>query len=173
MYKRLIGYIRKNKILTACQYGFRDNSSTTYAVIELVDKITKAIENNEFTVGIFLDLSKAFDTVNHDILLKKLYFYGIRGNCHAWIKDYLSNRKQIVKYNQTRSSEQVVTCGVPQGSILGPLLFLIYINDLNNSTDNLSTILFADDTNLFCSGKNKRNKEGGVKTIELLHIAVQ
>ena len=87
MYKRLIDYIHENGILTDCQYGFRSNGSTNYAIIELVDKITKAIENNEFTVGIFLDLSKAFDTVNHDILLSKLYFYGIRGSCHAWIKD--------------------------------------------------------------------------------------
>ena len=125
MYKRLIDYIHENGILTDCQYGFRSNGSTNYAIIELVDKITKAIENNEFTVGIFLDLSKAFDTVNHDILLSKLYFYGIRGSCHAWIKDYLSNRKQIVKYNQIRSSERLISCGVPQGSVIGPLLFLI------------------------------------------------
>ena len=89
-----------------------------YAIIELVDKTKKAIENNEFTVGIFLDLSKAFDTVNHDILLIKLHFYSIRGSCHAWIKDYLSDRRQIMKYNQMRSSESLIACGVPQGSIL-------------------------------------------------------
>lgn len=130
MYKRLIDYIHENGILTDCQYGFRSNGSTNYAIIELVDKIAKAIENNEFTVGIFLDLSKAFDTVNHDILLSKLYFYGIRGSCHAWIKDYLSNRKQIVKYNQIRSSERLISCGVPQGSVIGPLLFLIILMTL-------------------------------------------
>ena len=92
--KRLIDYIHKNRILTDCQCGFRSYVSTNHAIIVLVDKITKAIENNEFTVGIFLDLSKAFDTVNHDILLSKLYFYGIRGSCHAWIKDYLPNNIQ-------------------------------------------------------------------------------
>ena len=101
MYNRLVDYINKHDILTCCQYGFRSKHSTNHAIIELVDKITKPIENNEFTctVGILLDLSKVFDTVNHIILLKKIYFYGIRGECHSWIEDYLCNRKQIVKYN--------------------------------------------------------------------------
>ena len=154
MYERIIAYIDKNRILIDRQYGFRSKSSTNHAIIDLVDKITKAIENNEYTVGIFLDLSKAFDTVNHDILLTKLDFCGIRGNCHASQKDYLTNRKQIIKYNHTRSVQMSITCGVPQGSVLGTLLFLIYINDLVNSANKLSTILFADDANLFYSGKN-------------------
>ena len=86
MYKRLMNYVDRNKILFDHQYGFRSKSTTNYAIIELVDKITQGIENNQFTVGIFLDLSKAFGTVNHDILLKKLSFFGIRGNCLAWLK---------------------------------------------------------------------------------------
>ena len=123
MYKRLMNYIDENNILSSHQYGFRSKSSTNHAIAELVDKITRAIENNEYTIGVFLDLSKAFDTVNHNILSQKLYFYGIRGKCHDWLKDYLANRKQIVKFNNTTSMEMTITCGVPQGSALGPLRF--------------------------------------------------
>ena len=129
MCKRLIKFIEKNKILTKHQYGFRANRSTELAIIELTDRITKAIDNGEYTIGIFLDLSKAFDTINHKILVQKLAHYGIRGITQLWFQDYLTNRKQIVKYNQVRSKEMVIKTGVPQGSILGSILFLLYIND--------------------------------------------
>ena len=117
-------------------------------------KITDAIDNNEYTVGVFLDLAKAFDTVNHEILLKKLEHYGIRGIVNECFKNYLSNRKQIVQYKSVNSESLDIKCGVPQGSVLGPLLFLIYMNDISTCSNILSFILFADDTNLFYSHKN-------------------
>ena len=101
-----------------------------------------------------MDLSKAFDTVNHDILLKKLYHYGIRGVAFDWFKSYLSERKQFVTYNECHSEQKYIKCGVPQGSILGPLLFLLYVNDMVNASERLFSQLFADDTNVFISGKN-------------------
>ena len=154
MYNRLNSFINKHKILCNNQFGFRKQHDTNMALIIMVDKILKAMNEGEFVIGLFLDLCKAFDTLNHDILLKKLYKYGIRGNSYLWFNSYLSNRKQYVNYNGTTSSVSNIICGVPQGSILGPLLFIIYVNDIINVSNIFFPILFADDTNVFVSGKN-------------------
>ena len=114
MYKRLYNYVETKKILSKHQYGFRRNRSTEHAILELTDKISKAMDEGKYTMGIFLDLSKAFDTVNFEILFKKLQHYGIRGICLQWFKDYLQERTQIVKYKQHRSTEMNATTGVPQ-----------------------------------------------------------
>ena len=132
------------------QYGFRKNYSTAHALIQLYDKISNALDNKRVTLGLFIDLSKAFDKVNHEILLDKLDHYGVRGICFTlWFKSYLSCRKQFVQYNGYNSSSLDITCGVPQETILGPLLFLVDINDLCNVSKVLELILFADDTNIF------------------------
>ena len=124
------------------------------AIILLVDKISKAIENGDFVTGLFLDFSKALDIINYHILFAKLYHYGIRGCLMDWFKSYLTDRKQCVDYKGYSSSMQTVTCGVPQGSTLGPLLFVIYLNDLATVSEHIFSILFADDTNMFMCGKN-------------------
>ena len=113
------------------------------AIIEMVDKIVHAVERNESTVGIFLDLSKAFDTINHEILLYKLENYGFRGIVIDWFKSYLSDRKQFVRYQMHNSDHKTIKCGVPQGSFLGPLLFNLYVNDIVNTTSLLELISFG------------------------------
>ena len=120
----------------------------------LNDKISKALYDSEYLLGVFLDFSKAFDTVNHDILLHKLYAYGIRGVAHDWMKSYLSSRVQYVVYNDVESFKNDITCSVPQGSILERLLFLLYINDMASVSDLLFSMLFADDTNVFLNGRD-------------------
>ena len=142
-------FLNKHNILCKNQYGFREGYSTSMALVDLTNKIIDAFERNEYTIGIFIDLSKAFDTINHKILLSKLYHYGFRGVPHDWFTDYLNNRQQCTKYESSMSEFNNIVCGVPQGSLLGPLLFLIYINDIYKSTPELSFVLYADDTNLF------------------------
>ena len=122
--------------------------------MEMQDKISNAIDEGEYAVGIFLDLSKAFDTLDHYTLIAKLEYYGIRGLALEWFKSYLCSRKQYVFLNGQSSTMRPVVCGVPQGSILGPLLFLLYINDIATCSDILNFILFAGDTNLFYSNKD-------------------
>ena len=154
MYNRLINFLDKFSILYEYQFGFRRKRSTHMALISLIDKLTQAIENGEYVIGVFLDFSKAFDTVDHKILLDKLYHYGVRGCAHKWFISYLTDRQQFVTYNGVKSRNQLIKCGVPQGSILGPLLFLIYINDLASVCECTFPILFADDSNLFISGRD-------------------
>ena len=120
----------------------------------MYEKISSAIENREYTDGIFIDLSKAFDTVDHHILISKLDHYGVRGTALRWFESYLSGRQQYVEFNGICSESCQIKCGVPQGSILGPLLFLLYINDLYNVPKVVDFILFADDTNIFFSLKD-------------------
>ena len=153
MYTRLLSYLNDHKILFSYQFGFRKSHSTYMALMVLMDKLNKALDDGNMVIGVFLDFSKAFDTVDHDILLFKLSHYGIRDNALLWFKSYLSNRNQFVTYDGVRSSLKTIKCGVPQGSILGPLLFLIYINDLCNVCGNSLPILFADDSNIFTVGK--------------------
>ena len=149
LYSRLINYINKHNLLYKFQYGFRKKHSTEHALIELVDQIRLSMNNNQMTCGIFIDLSKAFDTVNHNILLQKLEYYGIRGTALSLFKSYLSDRKQYVQINKSKSKTLPITCGVPQGSVLGPLFFILFINDLPNCCPDGKTRLFADDTTIF------------------------
>ena len=121
------------------------------ALIDLVDKLSCNFDGKKYTEGLFLDLSKAFATIDHTILINKLQCYGVRSNACSWFVSYLQNWKQYVVFNKTESEYKEISCGVLQGSILGPLLFILYINDIEHVSDSIKPILFADDTSLFHS----------------------
>ena len=159
MHRRLMNFLTKNDTLFDHQYGFQTKKTTSMAILDIYSKIVVAFENNEIACSIFLDFAKAFDTVDHNILLSKLDNYGIRGMAQKWFRSYLFKRQQIVKINDNYSTPLEIRCGVTQGSVLGPLLFLIYINDIYRTSKLLKFHLFADDTCILSNNKN-------VQTIE-------
>ena len=159
VYKRVYSFLTKNNLLYEYQFGFREKHSTSLALMDVVDYCYKTLDEGNKMLGIFFDLQKAFDTCDHDILLEKLYYYGIRGLMFDWFKSYLNSRQQYTIVNGVSSSLNVIHCGVPQGSVLGPLLFLVYVNDISAVIENNKLKLFADDTNLFVFGKTYEELE--------------
>ena len=157
MYKRLRSYCEKNGIFFSSQYGFRDNCSTQHAILDILNKIQSKIDAKLFSCGVFIDLKKAFDTVDHSILLHKLNHCGVRGIINTWFSSYLSKRSQLTQIGSTVSNKEEIVCGVPQESVLGPLLFLIY--DIYRCSQIFDFYLFADDSNLPYSDKNLKDLE--------------
>ena len=148
VFSQLYDYFRNNDLFYDSQYGFLKNHSTEYAAMELTDKVLKDIDKRNISLAIFMDLSKAFDTLDHSILINKSAYYGIHGAALRWFTSYLTGRSQYVEIDGVSSNILLLSTGVPQGSILGPLLFLIYMNDIPNCTEHFNFILYADDTTL-------------------------
>src|SRR5437867_5112353 len=152
--KRLYNFFEHENIFYKYQFGFRKNHSTSLSVLEVTDFCYANLDNNKYILGLFIDLQKAFDSIDIDILLSKLFNYGIRGIMFDWVKNYLHDRTQYTFVNGIKSSVSKISFGVPQGSVLGPLLFLVYVNDMYRATSEATPKLFADDTNLFIVADN-------------------
>lgn len=170
MAARLMDYLTQHSLLSACQHGFRPGYSTERALHSLSQSIYHSIDNKLYQITLFCDFTKAFDTISHSILFEKLITYGIRGPAYHWIKSYLSHRKQFTIINNVSSSLQSINCGIPQGSVLGPLLFLIYINDISRSSIKLNYVLFADDTTIYLQGRDLQTLQDTFNQ-ELVHLS--
>lgn len=154
IHRRLSIFFENSNIITPHQFGFRKNRSTELALLHQKEYILKEFESKKIVIGLFVDFSKAFDLVNHEVLLSKLDIYGVRGCGLNLLRSYLSHRRQVVQISNSRSQILPLLCGVPQGSILGPLLFNLYINDIVNINNNAMFIIYADDTTIFFSGNS-------------------
>ena len=148
VFSQLYDFFHHNNLFYDSQYGFLKNHSTEYAAMELTDKVLNDIDEKNISLAIFMDLSKAFDTLDHSILIKKLAHYGVKGTALEWFTSYLTGHSQYVEIDGVSSSILTLSTGVPQGSILGPLLFLIYMNDVPYCTKYFNFILYADNTTL-------------------------
>ena len=164
LHSRIYSYLSKFNLFSKKQFGFRKNYSTSLAICNIYDELLNNVDEGKYSCCIFLDLSKAFDSVQHDVLLCKLEkLYGFRGNALELMKSYLTNRVQYTKIGNSKSKLLKIDCGVPQGSSLGPLLFMLYVNDLPQVSE-FSTTLFADDTYLALSDKSLVSLETKVNT---------
>ena len=153
MHQRFNFFLEQCNCYYPFQFGFRLNYSTNSALMSIVENIQTQLDNGEFPIGVFVDLRKAFDTVDHRVLLQKLEHYGVRGISKKWFSSYLTNRKQFVSIDNYNSTTKTILRGVPQGSILGLFLFLIHINNINKCVKYFKAYHFADDTNILKSGK--------------------
>ena len=169
MYKRLYTFLNNNNIIYNLQFGFRQQYSTSHALINITENIRKALDDGNIGCGVFVDLQKAFDTVDHQILLAKLNHYGIRGVSNDWFKSYLSNRHQYVSINGYESGLGDINCGINQGSALKPLLFLLYINYLNQAMKFCKVHHFAYDSNLLCLS-NSMKKLNKLVNVDFKHL---
>ena len=166
MYKRMTSYIKQHDLLYPSQYSFRKGHSTQHAILDIINDIQANMNQQLLSFGVIIDLKKAFDTVNHEILLNKLNHYGFRGVINDWFSSYLNNRTQTTQVGQHISDKAIITCGVPQGSVLGPLLFLLYVNNIHKCSNKLWCYPFADDTNILYADKNVKALEATIN-IEL------
>lgn len=156
---RMVSYINRHGFLSVDQFGFQDSKNTNDAMFSLLRSVYEGLNDGEVAAAIFCDLTKAFDCVNHRVLLRKLEMYGFRGTSLDWISSYLSDRHQSVRFNGQESEFQAITSGVPQGSVLGPLLFLLYINDLSRMNISGEFTMFADDTTILWRDRDTKNLE--------------
>ena len=161
---RLDSYIKSNNILCTDHFGFCKNSNTSDAIIEFLDYVYSSLDNKQSTIAVYLDFSKVLDTVNHNISTSKLLHNGVRGVMQRWFESYFSNRKQYVSIRNCNSSMSNISLGVPQGSVLGSVLFLLYIIDMYRSSNQMRFVHFADDTTVFASDNDINNVHATVNS---------
>ena len=159
MHTRLTNFLQVYKLFFSLQFGFRNGYSTNHALTILTEMIGRAIDEDKFACGVFIDLQKAFDTVDHGILLSKRNHYGVRGASYQWCKSYLTSRQQYTTTAYLKLALRSINYGVPQGSVLGPILFLLYVNDLNQAIVHSKIHHFADDTNFLYASHSLKNKQ--------------